>query len=247
MGLVDGTPGGSRHACSSAYLGLAGSSGRGLATARTRAELGRTSACSSVATATCRCTGSCLGWVSRARTLGGAARTRSAARATSRTSTGGGAFMERARGSPSAVVGRPGRFTAVPDPDGSIVEPAGSGLERPSAVRLDTGRARIYGLGCTAARGARATTDRCTFLERPGPRGLGRAEDRRARSSCRAVMVGAGRVTGRPGRSTATVELALAPGSTHTRSLVATRAGTCSARSQLQRGGARRGSRGGAA
>jgi hypothetical protein len=241
MGLADGTPGGgSRHACSSADLGLVGVSRCRPATARTRAELGRTSACSSVATATSRCTGSCVGWISRART-------RSVARATSRTSTGGGAFMERARGSPSAVVGRPGRFTAVPDPDGSIVEPAGSGLERPSAVRLDTGRARIYRLGCTAARGARATTDRCTFLERPGARGLGRAEDRRARSSCRAVMVGAGRVTGRPGRSTATVEFAGAAGSTHTRSVVATCTGTCSARSQLQRGGARRGSRGGAA
>jgi hypothetical protein len=133
--------------------------------------------------------------------------------------------MERARGSPRTVVGRPGRFTAIPDPDGTLVEPAGSGLERPSAVSLAAGRARIYRLGCTADRGGRASTDRCTFLERPRSRGLGRAEDRRTRGSRRAVVVGAGRVTGRPGRSTAAVEFAGATRSTRTRSVVATRAG----------------------
>jgi hypothetical protein len=73
MGLADGTPGGSRHACSSADLGLAGVSRCRPATARTRAGLGRTSGRSSVATATSRCTGSCVGWISRARTLRAAA------------------------------------------------------------------------------------------------------------------------------------------------------------------------------
>lgn len=155
--------------------------------------------------------------------------------------------MERASGSPRSVVGRPGRLTAIPDPDGTVVEPAGSGVERPGPFGLDAGCTGLHGLGCTAARRGRATTHCCTFLEPPGARGLGRAEDRRACGPRRAVMVGAGRVTGRSGRGTAAVEFAGTAPSTRARFVVATRAGTCSARCQLHRRGACRGSRGGAA
>ena len=250
VGLARGAAGGSRRGCSSAHLGLAGAFVRSPAAARTRAGLGRAGARGSAA-APASSRGAGVGWVSRARAVVGrasscSARTlRPAARAgplaagaASRTSNARTAFLECARGSPGARVGRPGRITSVPDPDGAFVEPAGSGLERPSAVRFGAGHARFDRLGCTAAGGGRATTDRGAFLERPRPRGLGRAENRRTRGSRRTVMVGAGRVTGRPGRGTAAVELSGAAGSSHTRSVVATSAGTGRATGRPRRCGA---------
>jgi hypothetical protein len=254
VGLARGAAGGSRRGCPSAHLGLAGAFLRSPAAARTWAGLGRAGARGSAAApASSRSAGAGVGWVSRsgaivgraalcsARTLRPAARAcpgPRAAGAARLTSNARAAFMERARGSPRARVGRPGRITAVPDPDGALVEPAGSGLERPSAVRFGAGRARFDRLGCTAARGGRATTDRGTFLERPCPRGLGRAENRRTRGSRHTVMVGADRVAGRPGRGTAAVELSGAARSSHTCSVVATGAGTGRATGRPRRRGA---------
>jgi hypothetical protein len=122
-------------------------------------------------------------------------------------------------------VGRPGGFTAVPDPDGAVVESTGSGVEPPGACSFKSGRTRLCGLGCAAAGRSRTTTDGCAFLERAGARGLGRAEDRRAGGSRRAFMVGAARVARGAGRGTAAVELAGAASCTRARTVVATSTG----------------------
>lgn len=120
------------------------------------------------------------------------------------------------------------------------MEPSGSSLERPCAARLNTGSAIFHRLGCATPRLRGAATDRRTIVERARAR-VGRPKDRRARGSRRSVMVGAVRIARRAGSHRATVELAGAGGSPRTCSVVTP--GTARARAQLDRRGARRGSR----
>jgi hypothetical protein len=235
MGRARGAAGASRHSCSRANLGLAAVSGRGPAAARAWPELGRTGS-GSAAAASSRGAGSRVGWVSRAgadvgRSAPGCAAPSAepaAAATTSSATTRGGTVLECAGRGPRAVVGRPGGCSAISDSDRAVVEPARSGLEPAGLCPRGAGRARIRRLGCTAAGCRRASANRRTFLERPGAR-LGHAEDRGARGPRRPVVVGAGRVTGRPGCGTPALELAGTARSTCTRSVVAAPAATCPA------------------
>lgn len=238
VGLARGTPGGSWHARSGANLGITAASicssstggrpklgrtaarGYGPAAGASRPELGRAPSGSARAR---------LGWSSRAataRTVRSAACTRAhpATCAAGCASPGGGALMELTCGSPRSGVGRSGRFAAIPDSDGAVVEPTGSGVEPPGACGLGSGRTRLRGLGCAPGRG-RATTDGGTFVECPGARGLGRAENRGAGRSPRALMVCAARVARRAGCGTAAMEHAGAARCTAARSVVSARTG----------------------
>jgi hypothetical protein len=223
VGLARGSPGGSWHACSRANLGIT-AWGCGSATGGNRPELGRTGACSSVAAAPSGRTRARMGWFSRARTVRSAAPAYLGARATGGAPTCRGALMERAFARPRSGVGRPGRFTAIPNPDGAVVEPTGSGVEPSGPCGFDSGRTRLRGLGCAAAGRSRAT-DGGAFMERARARGLGRAEDRGAGGSGRALMVGAARIARGAGRGTAAVEFAGAACCTRASSVVATSTG----------------------
>ena len=107
-----------------------------------------------------------------------------------------------------AGVGNACRVVKLPHPDRAVVESSSSGLERTGAPRFDTGSTRIHRLG-RASSGVRGpTTDGRTRVERTRCRGVGRPEDRRARCSRCAVVVGACRAPCRTGRGCAAVELA---------------------------------------
>jgi hypothetical protein len=138
-------------------------------------------------------------------------------------------------GRPRAGVGSAGRVTKLTHPDRAVVEPSGSRLERTRAARLDTGSTRIHGLGRTAARVRRATADSRTRVERTRGRGVGRPEDRGARGSRGALVVGAGPTAFRAGGRCSAVELALPGGSPGTCSVVTPGTGASRARAQLDR------------
>jgi hypothetical protein len=84
-----------------------------------------------------------------------------------------------------------GRFAAVTHPDRTVVESPGAGLDSSTARCPRFGSARIHRLGRAAARVRCATADRRTRVERSGVRVVGCAEDRGARGSRGAVVVGA--------------------------------------------------------
>jgi hypothetical protein len=99
--------------------------------------------------------------------------------------------------------------TTIPSPDGSILEPAGSSLERAAPATIGSGCAVVGRLGSPASSGGSATTDRRAFVECAGACRLGRrAQDRRACGSGRALVVGAGRDTGRAVTGSAALESA---------------------------------------
>jgi hypothetical protein len=131
-------------------------------------------------------------------------------------------------------VGSAGRVIKLTHPDCAVVEPSGSGLERTRAARLDTGSTRIHRLGRTAARFPGATADSRTRVERTLGRGVGRPEDRGARGSRRALVVGAGPTAFRAGGRCSAVELALPGGSPGTCSVVTPGTGTSRARARAQ-------------
>ncbi len=93
------------------------------------------------------------------------------------------------------------------------MESSSSGLERTRTGRLDPVSTRIHRLGRTGARIRGATTDGRTGVERTRGRGVGCTEDRGARCSRRALVVGAVRSALRAGGRCATVDLAFAGGS----------------------------------
>jgi hypothetical protein len=116
-------------------------------------------------------------------------------------------------GGSGAGVGNACRVVKLAHPDRAVVESSSSGLERTRAPRFDTGSTRIHRLG-RPARGVRGpATDGGTRVERTRGRGVGRPEDRGARGSRRALVVGAVRATLRAGGRCATVEPALGGGS----------------------------------
>jgi hypothetical protein len=99
----------------------------------------------------------------------------------------------RARCSPRALVGSAGRFASIANPDGAFVEPAGARLERTGAVWICARCAVLDRLGRPGVSGA--TADRRTLVDRARVRGVGRAEDRGAGGTCRAIVVGTGSAT----------------------------------------------------
>jgi hypothetical protein len=164
MGLARCAAGSRRHACAWADLGISAAPGRSPTTVRTRTELGSTRACIFFAAA-----GSsgaigcpCVGRVRRAGTG---------------SSTGAGAGLERASGCSRAIVGGAARLTSITHPDGAVVEPSGSGLERTGAASLNAGRALFHRLGCASARVRGTATDCRSGVERTRVRGVGRPED----------------------------------------------------------------------
>jgi hypothetical protein len=118
----------------------------------------------------------------------------------------------RTSGSSRAGVGNARRTTSVAHPDGTIVEPPGSCLERTCAACAGAGGALIQRLGCTSARFGGATSNRRTRVECTRGCGLGRPEDRGTGSSTGALVVRTIRTTLRAGSRRATVELARASG-----------------------------------
>jgi hypothetical protein len=217
VGLARCTARAGRHARGCAYLGFASATRRRPPAAGTRAELGCTGAGSfSTISATSR-SGTGVGRVGRTRTFMGFAAAAGCARAspagagartarTARTTScpaGRCALMERiscgGSGSSSTSVGNACRLVSIAHPDRAVMEPSGSSLECAGAARLNTGSTLFHRLGCPSARVRGATTDRCTFVERTRGRGLGRPEDRGARGSRRALMVGPGSTGRRAG------------------------------------------------
>jgi hypothetical protein len=113
--------------------------------------------------------------------------------ARSRPSAGGPAVVgRRPRGGTRARVGSAQRFTAIPDPDGSFVEPAGPRLECTCTFGIHARGAGFHRLGRAATRVGCATPDRRTRVERARIGVLGRTEDRGTRGTASAIMVGAG-------------------------------------------------------
>lgn len=174
------------------------------------AKLGRASA-RLVAAARCRtaCTSSVVGRSCRAGTgMGPTAGSARRARRARRTGFAGGAGMgttARAVGkcTPSAssrgactVMGRPSRSLQGCRAIGAVLESARPGLGSAQAGGIHAAGAGHQRLGRTASCGSGATADRRPVVERAGRARLGRAEDRRACSSRRAVMVGAGLAAG---------------------------------------------------
>ena len=194
VGLAAGCPAGSSGLTgSSADVGIAGAFRPGRSARHRRAELGRPRAGFAVAAPCSRSTSARpgVGW-SRASSRvgltdpGRAAATRSSTTRARSTSAGARsrpqpssrrAFVGRAFSRPGPGVGCTGELAPVPHPDSTFLEPARPGLERAGAGCIDTGCPAIRRLGCTAPRAGGAASDSCTVVERPGARGLGRAED----------------------------------------------------------------------
>jgi hypothetical protein len=262
VGLAQRGPGAAwGRACPSADVGIAAATGRRSAAGRTRTELGRPGAgsrptsgspsasrCSGVGR---RCTRPVMGR-STAGVRGSAAgcATRAASPSGTRNRPAGPAGRagpivgRRCVGRPRAVMGGTCRCTPVTYPDRAVVEPAGAGLETSTAGRLCSGSTGFRRLGCAASVGC-ATADRCARVERSGIRVVGCSEDRRARGSRGAVVVGAGLSAERAaGIRTGAVELAAAGCSNSARTVVApgADAGRPRARTQLHRRGAGSGS-----
>ena len=222
-----------RHPRGRADVGIPGNRGPGPTSAaaiRPGAELGRPGArCLRAAGSSnpwCACAGAGVGRRPRARPVLGCATGSDHAAGSARRCPPGAARATRARSRPSAgwtsVVGRrPGRgprtfvgigrrFTAVPDPDRSFVEPAGTRVERAGAVRIHARRAVFHRLGRAASRAGRATSDRRPVVERACLRFLGRAADGGTRGATRAIMVGPRTGAGRARACFAAVERARA-------------------------------------
>jgi hypothetical protein len=191
------------------------------------AELGCTGAGSvAVACATSRRTRSVVGCAAAGCASSSSACGTGAARATGRTASRGAVMECRTSGSSGAGVGSAGRVASITHTDRAIVEPSGSSLERTGAAGLGTGCTLIHRLGCAAPRARGATTDRRTRLERTCRGGVGRTEDRRARGTGRALVVGAGPTARRAGGRRTAVELARALGSSGTCPMVTPDSGT---------------------
>jgi hypothetical protein len=122
-------------------------------------------------------------------------------------------------------VGSAHRFTAIPDPDGSFVEPAGPRLECTGTFGIHVRGAGFHGLGRATTRVGSATPDRRACLERARVRILGRTEDRGTRRTARPIMVGAGSGACRAGARLAAVERACTHGSRSHLAVVGTGAG----------------------
>jgi hypothetical protein len=101
----------------------------------------------------------------------------------------------RPRGKPRAVLGSAGRFTSIANPDGAFVEPAGARLERTGAFWICARCAVLDRLGRAAPGVSGATADRRTLVDRARVRGVGRAQDRGAGGTCRAIVVGTSSAT----------------------------------------------------
>jgi hypothetical protein len=149
-----------------------------------------------------------------------AARRTAAAGATGRPASRGALVERSTSGSSRSGVGNARRISSITHPDGAVLEPTGSCLERTRAARFGAGRTRIERLGGSSARAAGATTDHRTRMERTPGRGLGRPEDRGTRGSTCALVVRAfGTALGARSRR-ATVERARAGGSSRAASMV---------------------------
>jgi hypothetical protein len=96
----------------------------------------------------------------------------------------------RPRGKPRAVLGSARGFTSIANPDGAFVEPAGARLERTGAFWICARCAVLDRLGRAAPGVSGATADRRTLVDRARVRGVGRAQDRGAGGTCRAIVVG---------------------------------------------------------
>jgi hypothetical protein len=249
VGLAQRGPGAAwGRACPRADVGIAAATGRRCAAGRSRTELGRPGAGSRPtrgSPSACRCSGvgrrctrsTAAGCATRAACPSGT-RNRPAGRA----GRAGPIVGRRCVGRPRAVMGGTCRCTPVTYPDRAVVEPAGAGLESSTAGRLCSGSTGFHRLG-RAARVGCATADRCARVERSGIRVVGCSEDRRARGSRGAVVVGAGLSAERAARiRTGAVELAPAGRSNSARTVVAPGAGRPRARTQFQRRGAGSGS-----
>jgi hypothetical protein len=106
------------------------------------------------------------------------------------------------------------------------LEPPGAGLDSSTAGRICSGSTGFSRLG-RAARCGCAAADGCARVERSGIRVVGCSEDRRARGSRGAVVVGAGLFAERAaGLRTGAVELAAAGCAGSARTVVAPGAGT---------------------
>ena len=101
----------------------------------------------------------------------------------------------RPRGKPRAVLGSARRFTSIANPDGAFVEPAGARLERTGAFWICARCADLDRLGRGAHGVSSATADRGTLVDRARVRGVGRAQDRGAGGTCRAIVVGTSSAT----------------------------------------------------
>jgi len=101
----------------------------------------------------------------------------------------------RPRGKPRAVLGSARRFTSIANPDGAFVEPAGARLERTGAFWICARCAVLDRLGRAAPGVSGATADRRTLVDRARVRGVGRAQDRGAGGTCRAIVVGTSSAT----------------------------------------------------
>jgi len=188
-----------------AHLGISAAPFRSPSAASGRAELGRTAAHSRAAGARSAGGGAGMGR-SRARAVVGRAGTGPAsatgtgactgaygtasasASAPASRSAGRGAFVERAICAACADLGCAPRLAELTDSNGAVVEPTGSSLERACAGRLNPASTLFPRLGCAA--GVRGATHSCSVVERARTGGLGRPQNRRARRSRRALVVG---------------------------------------------------------
>jgi hypothetical protein len=251
VGLAQRGPGAAwGRACPSADVGLAAATGRRSAAGRSRTELGRPGAGSrptSGSPSACRCSGMgrrCTRSTAGVRASAAGCATHAACPSGTRNRRAGPIVGRRCVGRPRAVMGGTCRCTPVTYPDRAVVEPAGAGLESSTAGRLCSGSTGFHRLG-RAARAGCATADRCARVERSGIRIVGCSEDRRARGSRGAVVVGAGLSAERAaGIRTGAVELAPAGRSNSARTVVAPGAGAGRprARTQFHRRGAGSGS-----
>jgi hypothetical protein len=258
MGLTSSTAGAAaRHTGGRADLGIAADrrfgasrSAAGPASFGAGAQLGRPRARGFRAPARSRRTGACVGRACRARAVLGCATGAArdpcgcAARGprAQRPSRACDALVgRRPGGSPRARVGNAGRFISIPDPDGAVLEPTGAGLECPGSLGICARGAPIGRLGSAAARVGGTTTDCRTIVERARVRVMGCTQDRGARGTCRAIMVGAGSAACRSGARRAAVESARTGSPCGCRAVVA--AGVRRARTQLHRRRAGGGSR----
>jgi hypothetical protein len=251
LGLAHGSPGAGWSARARADLGIAPAPVRSPSTGRSRPELGCACACGSAR----------VGWVGRTRAVMGCAASRlapsyccaagstfaSASRAGVRAPGGtpaatasgrsahGGAVLERISGgcSSCARVGSARRRVSIAHSDRAVLEP--SSVERAGAACLGPRSAVFQRLGRTSAGVRGATADRRARVERARGRRLGRPQDRGARGSSRALLVGTGPTACRAGCRRATVELATTGRCSRTCSLVTPGSGAGRARARAER------------
>src|SRR5258708_5068517 len=99
-----------------------------------------------------------------------------------------GAGVDRPRAPRCPAGGRAPRLAYLPDPTGAVGDPPRPSLERACAGRLNPASTLFPRLGCSA--GVRGATHSCSVVERARTGGLGRPQNRRARRSRRALVVG---------------------------------------------------------